>query len=290
MRIFISWSGNSSKKIAEELNVWLPRVIQAIKPYFSPSDIDKGARWNTEISKELQNCNFGLIVLTKENLEKPWIMYEAGSLAKQLDTGHVCPILFGVDAVEVKGPLVQFQSTKFEADDIRALLKTINSQCGEVKLSDDALAESFDVWWPKLQRKITEVLNQNSGEAKQTERNERDMIVEILELTRSLTTKEQNLSATAMFENDGAFQLLHFELQSLVVDLAKHFDKVDSSLEVARDIRALAKLTDDICRTYISDKFIRSATRKEMNAVVKRMSEICDYLFAARTTTPPADA
>ena len=41
-KVFISWSGDLSKKIAEELRFWLPAVLQFVKPYFTPNDIEKG--------------------------------------------------------------------------------------------------------------------------------------------------------------------------------------------------------------------------------------------------------
>jgi hypothetical protein len=73
MKVFISWSGARSKAIAEILRQWLPGVIQAVKPYYSPDDISKGARWSSEIGKELEAARVGLICLTRENLEAPWI-------------------------------------------------------------------------------------------------------------------------------------------------------------------------------------------------------------------------
>ncbi len=38
MKVFISWSGTKSKKIAEIFRKWIPGVIQAVKPYFTPDD------------------------------------------------------------------------------------------------------------------------------------------------------------------------------------------------------------------------------------------------------------
>ena len=68
MKIFISWSGSKSQEIAKLLKRWIPCVIQSAEPYFSSADIDKGARWSTDISKELQDASFGILCVTKENL------------------------------------------------------------------------------------------------------------------------------------------------------------------------------------------------------------------------------
>lgn len=85
MKVFISWSGELSKNIAEIFRQWIPGVIQAVKPYYSPDDITKGTRWNSEIAKELDASKIGIICLTPNNLESPWIMFEAGTLAKNID-------------------------------------------------------------------------------------------------------------------------------------------------------------------------------------------------------------
>ena len=85
MRVFISWSGNKSHKVALVFRDWLPSVIQSIEPYVSSEDIDKGARWSTDIAKELENSTFGILCVTKDNLEAPWLSFEAGALSKTMD-------------------------------------------------------------------------------------------------------------------------------------------------------------------------------------------------------------
>ncbi len=69
--------------MADILRQWIPGVIQAVRPYYSPDDIAKGARWTNEISKELDESRIGLICLTSDNLEAPWLMFEAGGLIEE---------------------------------------------------------------------------------------------------------------------------------------------------------------------------------------------------------------
>ena len=63
MDVFISWSGSQSGKLAETLSTWLQDVIQAVQPFYSKSDIDKGAQWNTEILAALDSAKVGIILL-----------------------------------------------------------------------------------------------------------------------------------------------------------------------------------------------------------------------------------
>src|SRR5437868_2657735 len=107
MKVFISWSGETGKGLAELIDKWLPSVIQAAKPYYSPDDISKGTRWSTEIANELEVCQIGLLIITRETLDAPWIMFEAGALSKNLGKAKVAPIVFGVDPADIRGPLVQ---------------------------------------------------------------------------------------------------------------------------------------------------------------------------------------
>ena len=67
--MFISWSGDRSKQLAEVIHWWLPNVLQFVKPYFTPADMEKGTRWDNEISKELGQSQIGIIAMTEENGE-----------------------------------------------------------------------------------------------------------------------------------------------------------------------------------------------------------------------------
>lgn len=183
MRIFISWSGDQSKKIAETLRKWFPSVIQAAKPYYSPDDIAKGAKWSSEIAKELEASKVGILCLTSDNITAPWIMFEAGALSKQIDQSKVCPILFGIDPSEIQGPLVQFQAAKFSKDEIYKVLKTINSELVDGKLDSETLSRVFEMWWPQLNEEVEKIMTEIK-EQKKDKRPDRDILEEILSLQR----------------------------------------------------------------------------------------------------------
>ena len=151
MKVFISWSGNKSHKVALVFRDWLPSVIQTIVPYVSSEDIDKGARWSTDIATELEDSTFGILCVTKENLEAPWLSFEAGALSKTMDKSYVSPFLFDIKRSEVDGPILQFQSTIFNKEDIRKLTKTLNKACGDSSITDARLEKAFEVWFPTLE-------------------------------------------------------------------------------------------------------------------------------------------
>jgi len=190
-KVFISWSGDLSNKIAEAVRQWLPGVLQFVKPYFTPSDIEKGTRWGSDIMSELDSSDIGIICLTKENLNKPWILFESGALSKNFDKAHVCTILFNVETTDLKGPLTIFQNTRFDKKDFKKLVKTINSSGGDSKLDDSVLDGVFDMWWPKLEEQVNQILSDHNDTAPDEHRTERDMLEEVLELTRLNTRRSR---------------------------------------------------------------------------------------------------
>ncbi|MCP2272308.1 TIR domain-containing protein [Actinokineospora diospyrosa] len=181
MKVFISWSGEISRNVAEVLREWIPSVIQAVEPYLSSEDIDKGARWSSDISAELADCNFGIVCVTKDNLAAPWLNFEAGALSKFVETSRVSPFLFGVERKEVTGPLLQFQSTVYERDDVRKLINSINAAC---PLPVKKLDTAFDVWWPELDGKLREVSATPSANTVE-KRSAEDLLGEVLDLVRA---------------------------------------------------------------------------------------------------------
>lgn len=187
MKVFISWSGQLSKELAEVLKTWIPKVIQAAKPFYSPHDISKGSRWNNDISKELDDTKVGLICLTQDNLESPWIMFEAGALSKNVDNSKVCPILFNVDTSQIIGPLTQFQATtKFSKEEIYKTILMLNDELGEFKLKPSDLDEQFEMWWPRLNENVEKILSNIQPVSKTEKRPTEDILEEILQLTRTI--------------------------------------------------------------------------------------------------------
>lgn len=206
MLVFISWSGKKSQVVAEALKVWLAQVVQAVETWIS-SDIEKGARWNPELSKKLGESGFGIICLTRDNLDARWILFEAGALSKITDA-QVCTLLIDVTPAEVEQPLSQFQHTSIEKADIRKLVNDINeavSRMGRRKLSDEILNEIFETYWPKLQSVFQgiEKLGDNDIE---TTRSDREILEEMLEILRIQERERYRIRKTAYTTSLEAFK------------------------------------------------------------------------------------
>ena len=193
MKVFISWSGNTSLKVAQLLREWLPYVINSIEPYVSSDDIDKGARWSVDIAKELEDSTFGILCVTKDNLEAPWLSFEAGALSKTMEKSFVTPFLFDIKRSEVQGPILQFQSTIFEKEDIKKMVKTLNKACGDSGIPEARIDKSFEVWYPTLEKGLLELKSSSINESENPLLEESTHTSEILEEILDLSRDNQKL-------------------------------------------------------------------------------------------------
>lgn len=187
MKVFVSWSGDLSKKYAAFLKNWLEQCIQSVEVFFSAEDIEKGETWHAKLSSELRDTNFGIVCLTSENVNAPWIHFEAGALSKMLDS-RVATLAINVNFADIKGPLSTFQATKLEKEDIYQLLGSINKS-QEKPLAEDKLKASFDAFWPNFEKHI-EQANETTKVAKDEKKSasskvSNESIEEILQLLRN---------------------------------------------------------------------------------------------------------
>ena len=267
-KVFISWSGDLSKKLAEEIRLWLPGVLQFVKPYFTPNDIEKGTRWSTEIAGELSSSNAGIICLTKDNINKPWILFEAGALSKNFGKSNVCTILFNLDSADFSGPLTSFQATKFDKTDFKKLLTTINNTGAESKLESAVLNDVFEMWWPKLELKVKEILKNHVVSTDNNLRSEREILEEVLELTR-INTKR--LPRRGELTRATVSRLLD-TLQEMQFRMLKYGDK--ESIMFWDESRSLIKnLCEELESPELYERYLMMNDRYMLNDNTMRRSD-----------------
>lgn len=187
MKVFVSWSGELSCQIAEVLKKWIPCIIQSVEVFFSPEDIEKGDNWDKTISNELSQCNYGIICLTSDNTTAPWINFEAGAIAKSLDS-RITALMVNIKPSDIKGPLSRYQATKFEKNDFFQLISAINKAL-ETPLEHNILQNTFDTMWVALEQEANAVIEKYSSNATTTDENkelsENNPLEEILQLLRT---------------------------------------------------------------------------------------------------------
>jgi hypothetical protein len=274
MKLFLSWSGEISKKVALIFYDWIPSVIQSIEPYISIEDIEKGARWGNSISSELEQSSFGILFVTPDNIKAPWLNFEAGALSKAINISFVSPFLFGVKNSDLSGPLVQFQSTLFDKEEIKKLVNSINKSCSDGALTETRLNSIFEKWWPdlesslkelqlQLEASLLEVTNVHLGTETVSSNKTDDILEEILELTR-------NLQRTIKSPNE----LFPKDFLDMVVDnlnIRNSHPSGQAYLDLSEGLHKLNYLLEkDEAETILKD---------ELREIVKRLEKPINHLI-----------
>jgi hypothetical protein len=157
VNVFICWSGPASHKLAEGLREWLPCVIQALKPFLSSEDISKGQRWIAELNQQLEETNYGVLCMTPENLQAPWVHFEAGALSKHSQASRVSALLLSIKPSDLNSPLGQFHHTEPTRADMLKLVKSINQAMEQGRsISESVLNASFEAHWSYFEKVIAE--------------------------------------------------------------------------------------------------------------------------------------
>ncbi len=273
MKIFISWSGARSLQVAEALHGWLPRVLHAVKPYLSVEDTAKGAYWVSEVKHQLDTASFGIICLTPDNLEAPWINFEAGALSKSFERGSVTPFLFGVAQDALTGPLTQFQVTEAgKPSDVLRLVKDLDAASGDRAVGERVAEDSFKVWWPFLDS----ALQQITAPPAIGQRPLDDMVREILSRQRTLERllsdsagplSSQYMEALVQQAANVPGPDLRAELEDALQELSEALDACGNSDDPAvKQVAAHAAAVRAVCEKMTGNRLRWEPLRKRANA------------------------
>lgn len=241
MKVFISWSGERSKRVGLLLRSWLKCVLQAATPWMSDVDIDRGAAWFSEINKALDDCINGIICITKGNLNKPWLLFEAGALAKGLTSSRVCTFLIDLIPNDVGDPLSQFNHTQPTEDSMHKLVKTLNSRMGEYILSSEILDRVFKTYWPQFESEFKEIIS-NTTEDKLPARKEQDVMGDVLSTLRRLDRRitlfesnyehevynNSNINLLSPIKNIREFKPNFDDVQQIICDCSSREDAINA--------------------------------------------------------------
>src|SRR5579862_9252521 len=191
MRIFTSWSGDRSKAAALGLKSLLQDLFEEAVQVFVSDHIAPGEAWAQRIGTELEQSEFGILCLTRDNWQSPWLLFEAGAIAKRFATTRVVPYLIDeLPPASDRSPLAQFQHVRADREGTYRLVESINSIRDNPKPAD-RLSRSFDKWWPDLEQTIKTVQAANATQP--APRTDRDLLETILQRIESLSRRESGI-------------------------------------------------------------------------------------------------
>ena len=264
MKIFVSWSGDLSKIIAQALKKWIPCIIQSVDVFYSPEDIEKGENWDSKISSELSQCNYGIVCLTSENTLAPWIHFEAGALAKTLES-RVSALMLDIKTSDIQGPLKRYQATKFERDDMWQLITDIN-KATDSPLDETILEATFNAIWEKMHSEIADIISNYTPKNKSKNVDEKVRINEAIEEILQLVRKQNVLLSSP----EQLFPPQYFaELQQ--------YSKHNDDFFCERLLKYLDALLDDLTR--IRETCVNNNEEQHLFFIIREL-RLADFISA----------
>lgn len=245
MKAFLSWSGDKSHDAAIAFADWLPCVIQAIDPWVSSKDIDRGSIWYNEILEQLKDTNFGIVFVTRENQSKPWLLFESGALSKGLSENRICTVLLDLNVRDIKSnsPLRHLNHTTLEKQSVFALLKTINKHIDGNRIQEKHLENSFNALWDQLESRIGEILNAEPAEEEDLVEDE-DVLNDILENVLSINKRLSGAIHRPSERNISKHHAERLFKKLLKLDLER--DDIEEALEEFVPNRWLVNQLDEV--------------------------------------------
>jgi TIR domain len=238
MKVFVSWSGDYSKAVAELVKSWLKCVLQATEPWISTRDISAGSDWFAALHSRLGESPVGIVCLTRDNKHEPWLLFESGALAKGAKENRVCTLLLDLEPNDVEGPLSKFQLTLPTRDGMWALIKGFNSNLESGALEEATLIQVFDSNWPTFEKGLDLARAKYANPAKPTPRPDSSVLAEILEIARGLNQRVGFLEARAQDE-------MRKNTNALAFALEKHGAGIDGSIVSPDFTRVFTYKTSD---------------------------------------------
>ncbi len=247
MRVFISWSGRKAQLVAEKINFWLPMVVHGIQTYVSAEDIEKGSRWGQSLASELGKSDFGIICVTKDNINAPWIHFEAGALSKSVDRSKVCPFLLDMTLTDIprNNPLVLFQATILQSEDVFKLVESVHETAKTEELTSNQLRVLFDRLWPELDSSLRAILQDESLNDAQKHELPRDPTLNALDEIIIMLREQQRASFQEAKSDQESSQFM-YEAMSRLSSRTEHLLKLVNSPETILPREYVKGLISDI--------------------------------------------
>ena len=196
MRVFVSWSGERSKAAALGLKSLLEDTFPEAVDVFISDHIDAGETWARRLESELEQSQFGVLCLTQENFQAPWLLFEAGAISRKFGSARVVPYLIDeLPAAADRSPLSQFQHVEANREGTFRLVKSINAVRENPQIIQK-LERLFSRWWPDLEQTLT-ALPASAGRQPDT-RSEREILEAILHKVDILVQAHQDSTGSAL--------------------------------------------------------------------------------------------
>jgi hypothetical protein len=132
----------------------LPKIIKDVQPILS-TEFQKGTEWSGLLLRDLKEASTGIVFLTPENMDAPWIHFEAGALATAVGNrgGDLFTYCYDFDPSRLAGPLSAYHSTIATKEDTRRLILDVCTALHR-KRPDEG---TYSAWWVDLEKALDNI-------------------------------------------------------------------------------------------------------------------------------------
>lgn len=280
MKVFISWSKPTSRKVAEALHGWLPLLVNALDPWMSAIDIDAGRKWGPEIEAQLEASKLGVLCVSPQNLTQPWLMFEAGAISKQVSQSRVIPYLFGITNADLQGPLSQFQAVSADEEGSLSLIKSINKALA-TPIKDAQLEKAFAAFWPELEKALATIRDEAKNEITSKappQRPDRELLEEMLAVVRRLDRSSRSQMPTGPQMPTGTAQswqpsTTSMAIAGIVQELLTHMPPA-RQLDTLRSMAAQMGISAESLLSILAAQVRNSTDSMIVNQLVSQLRKI----------------
>ena len=169
--VFISHDTRDAE-LAEEFSNLLKTTSAGFLKSFRTSDkkgtqgLDYGQEWYPAIMNKIDEASDVVCLLTKNSIDRPWILYEAGVAKGKLDK-KVIGIALGIQlSIANNGPFAQFQNNDGDSDSITKLVMELVKKIPGTDPDQSAVKMQVDSFLKIISPILEKLNNQNKKEEK----------------------------------------------------------------------------------------------------------------------------
>jgi len=220
--VFISHDSKDAE-IAEAFSKLLKNVSTGVLKSFRSSDrkgsqgIEYGVEWYPEIMKKLNESSDVVCLLTKNSVNRPWILYEAGVAKGKLST-PLLGVAIGIPLNKANnGPFAQFQNCSDDIDSLTKLVIQLVKKIPDSEPEEAIIKEQVKIFKIDLEKILS----------KASSKNQKDTPEELVE----------DASVAKLFE----------EIKIMFQDLPSKVDRrLDSKRTVIRNMKFHPRMVDEL--------------------------------------------
>lgn len=171
MHVFVAWSGDQSRQFAEALRAWIVKLFPGVSCFISER-IRKGTTWFPKLMQNLRKAGYAIICITPDTSDAQWVHFEAGAAAIATEVNSVdndpsvCSLLFGMEKMDLTGPLTSFQNAEYSREEIHEIALSINDLLTTSRRGEAQMEEAFNKYWDDLDGAVQKVFQTKASKGR----------------------------------------------------------------------------------------------------------------------------